>query len=128
MIVYNAIRTPDGTVLESLHRHDCKFYTDTNGKTYMIDGGLDYVHRSDNGDEEVLTVYSNEPFEKVRKYAYRTGYGKPGSPDYGTFRKTTLVDMEDDHLEASLVYKGITPGSEHWKLLLQEKLYRNEHN
>ena len=37
-LVYNAIRTPDGTVIESMHRHDYKAYLDKNGKEYMVMG------------------------------------------------------------------------------------------
>lgn len=123
-LIYSALRTPDGTVLESLHRHDFKTHEDKNGKTYMIDGGTDYLRCSMNGDEEFISVFDDEPFEKVRQYAYRLGYGKPGAPDYGIFRKTTLAQMTDEHLEASLDY--VTKGGKHWLLLLEEKLFRGE--
>ena len=56
-LVYNAIRTPDGTVLESRHCHDYVTHVDKNGKEYILDGGLDYVRRSINGDEVLLQVY-----------------------------------------------------------------------
>ena len=42
-LVYNAIRTPDGTVLESMHRHDYNVYVDKNGKEYkLIQAGQDW--------------------------------------------------------------------------------------
>ena len=125
-IIYSALRTPDGTVLESLHRHDYKTHTDLNGREYMLDGGTDYVRCSNNGDEEFITVYDDEPYERVRQYAYRLGYGKPGAPDYGKFRKTTFDKMTDEHLQASLDYHGVTKGGSHWCLLLKEKLFRVE--
>ena len=37
-LIYNAIRTPDGTVLESRHKHDYQEYQDANGLEYMVDG------------------------------------------------------------------------------------------
>lgn len=125
-LVYSAIRTPDGTLLESRHRHDCKSHLDKNGKIYILDGGTDYVRCSDNGDEEFIQVYRDEPFEKIREYVYRLGYGKPGTPDYGVFRKTILSQMTDEHLQASLEYPLVTKGGFHWQLLLEEKLFRSE--
>lgn len=103
-LVYNAIRTPDGTVLESLNRHDFNKYVDKNGKTYIIDGGLDYIRRSFNGDEEVLAKFEDQPHEEIRNYAFRSGYGKPGADDYGTFRITRIADMDDDYLDNSIEY------------------------
>ena len=61
------MKTPDGTILESLHRHDYVTYTDANGKEYMLDGGRDYVRCSANGDEEVLTINSDDCHEMIRE-------------------------------------------------------------
>ena len=36
MIIYNAIRTPDGTVIESKHRWDYQAHTDANGQVYAV--------------------------------------------------------------------------------------------
>jgi len=62
---YTALRTPDGTIIRSRHRHDYVTYTDANGKKYMIDGGLDYVRSSAWGDEEYLTVTSEDLHDKM---------------------------------------------------------------
>jgi hypothetical protein len=50
-LIKNCLETPDGTILQSRHRHDYHEYTDANGKNYMIDGGLSYVRCSAHGDE-----------------------------------------------------------------------------
>ena len=103
-LVYNAIRTPDGTILESTHRHGYQQYIDKNGKIYMIDGGLDYIRRSNNGDEVILAKFEDQPHEEIREYAFRAGYGKPGEKDYGTYRITRIADMDNDYLDNAIEY------------------------
>lgn len=68
-IVSNKIRTPDGTILVSRHRHDYVSHEDANGKTYAIDGGLDYLRRIDfESDPAIeLSVTTEDPWELVRK-------------------------------------------------------------
>lgn len=127
-LIYSALRTPDGTIIPSLHRHDYRTYLDQNGKIYMIDGGTDYLRASCNGDEKFISVYSDEDYEKVRKYAYRTGYGKPGAPDYGSKRVTFFDEMTDEHLLFSISYvESLSADLEnnvHYQLLLCEYIYR----
>ena len=60
-ILNSRMRTPDGTILESKHRHDYVTHTDANGKEYMLDGGLDYVRCSANGDEELANYLYRLP-------------------------------------------------------------------
>jgi len=140
-LVYNAIRTPDGKVLESWSRHDYNVYQDANGKKYMIDGGLSYHRRSNNGDEVELCVYSDEPFEKVRQFASRAGYGKPNSKDYGVFRRTTYQNMSDEYVANAIRFlKDLEQGMNALHpeggssvaieigLLEKEVEYRKEHN
>jgi len=98
-IVYSAIKTPDGTILQSRHRHDYQTYTDKNGKEYMIDGGLDYIRSSDNGDEEYITITLNHDHNIVREYTTWGTYGIYGDEP---LRYITLKDMTTEHIEAVL--------------------------
>ena len=66
-ILNSRMRTPDGTILESIHRHDYVTHTDANGKEYMLDGGCDYVRCSANGDEEMLTVTSDDSHGVIKR-------------------------------------------------------------
>ena len=71
-IIYNAIKTPDGTIISSHHRHDFVTHKDKNGKTYGVDGGQSYLRRiGDISDCKELSMYlepwSLEFHEKARK-------------------------------------------------------------
>lgn len=111
--------------IESLSVHDCKFCSC--GKS-MVDGGLEYRHCT--SDLEDTSVYSDNDFEILRQFIYRTGYGKPGNPDYGVFRKTILCEMSDNHLQAAIDYiihgRIVLANSNHYLYLVEEKLYRAE--
>lgn len=125
-IVFNGLRTPDGTILHSTYRHDFVGYIDKNGKKYIIDGGNDYVRRSNNGDEVTITVYSDEPFKRVRRFAFRKGYGELGTSDYGIYRITFLDEMTDGYLLGAIKYlKEIhQTNNNHFKLLMKEAKFR----
>jgi len=98
-ILRNAIRTPDGTVLESYFRHDYQTHVDKNGKTYMVDGGRVYLRRSANGDEEDLSVHMSDPHEK-RRDAFKWGTYGPNADQPLKF--VALKDLADDHIQAIL--------------------------
>lgn len=127
-LVYSAIQTPDGTILESLHRHDYKIHIDAITKEeYMIDGGIDYFRTNANIIKaKFIGVYEDEPIEKIREVYARIGYGKPGNIDYGTLRKTLLKDMDDDYLESALTYTKENNQDLSFRILFREKQYRNE--
>lgn len=121
-LVYSALRTPDGTIIQSKHRHDYVTHTDANGKEYMIDGGTAYLRSSANGDEYYLAVYSDEPFEKVREYLR---WGRNYDKNMNLLPATEWVllkEITDDHLEALIVYPSVAE----WirELFVKEKEYR----
>jgi hypothetical protein len=126
--IYSGLKTPDGTILHSKHRHDCVMHKDANGKVYMIDGGADsgYTRCSGHKDEELIEVYSDEPFEKVRQYCYRMSLGDPKSKDYPKQQIVFLKDMTDEHLNALLTY--CLPVNQYLPLYKQEIEYRKENN
>jgi hypothetical protein len=95
-IIRNAFRTPDGTILESTSRWDYKEHVDTtNGKTYVIDGGLDYFRRSVHSDEVDLSVTLDDDHEAVREALTWGTYGKNGDQPL-TYIK--LKDMSLEHI------------------------------
>lgn len=121
-IISNALRTPDGTILRSRHRHDYVTHADANGKTYMLDGGLAYVRCSANGDEEHLTVTLEDPHELVREECVWGSYGPKGDQPL-TYKK--LCDMDTNHIEA--VLKNVSSINPAIETAMQNELeYRND--
>ena len=122
-ILSNRMRTPDGTVLHSAHRHDYVTHTDANGKEYVLDGGWDYVRRSVNGDEKLLTVWSDDNHEMIRKVVTWGTYGKNGDE---TLVHVTITDMSSEHLQACLDTQQRTMRPALLKVMQDELEYRNE--
>ena len=119
-LIYNAIKTPDGTILESRHRYDFWRYEDKNGETYMNDGGTTYLKRSINKEPyEDLALYTTDSIEKIREVCSWGTCGKDGLEE---LKYKKITDLSNAHLEAILnecgedVYKGI---------LKRELNYRN---
>lgn len=102
-ILYNAIRTPDGTILESKHRHDFVQHKDKNGQYYAVDGGLDYLKRNfDVNDFEDISVYDDNSHENRRKYIkWGSNYDKDMKKLPKTLYKC-IKDMDTDHIQAIL--------------------------
>ena len=100
-IVSNRIRTPDGTILESMHRHDYVTYVDKNGKEYMVDGGLDYLRRNVHNDApyEELSVYDDALHVEIRNVFKWGTRGKDGKQP---LTYVPLKDLTTEHIEAIL--------------------------
>jgi len=104
IILYNAISTPDGTILESLTRNDYKIHQDTtDGFHYAIDGGTFYRGREGGQNAVELSVVDDGTMtiEEVRKHLRWGTYGKEGNEP---LRFVKLMDMDDDHLEATIAH------------------------
>ena len=84
--------------IESFYRHD--FKKCRCGKI-GVDGGLDYCRRlyDDGATYEDKSIYSDAPFETIREWLPRLGYGVKEREDYGILRATRLKNMSDSHLE-----------------------------
>ena len=94
-LIRNAIRTPDGTILESHSRHDYKEYTDANGKTYMIDGGRSYVRCSVHEDQVDMCLYDDEPHSIQREVLTWGTYGINGDQPLQYKR---VAEMDTAHI------------------------------
>ena len=113
-IVLNSIRTPDGTILISHHRHNYSTHLDKNGFEYFVDGGTDYLRRNFNlKSAEDLSVYSDDDFKLVRVSMER---GSRGVNSDEPLKWIKLADMSDDHLKAVIVY-----GAAKWQIDLIKK-------
>ena len=121
-ILCSKMRTPDGTILHSVHRHDYVTHTDANGKKYMLDGGCDYVRCSANGDEEMLTILFHS-HEVIREEVKWGTYGKDGDEP---LRYVTIADMSSEHLQACLDNQQRTMRPALLKVMQDELEYRNE--
>jgi hypothetical protein len=98
-LIRNAIQTPDGTILESKHRHDYRSHNDANGKTYVIDGGLDYVRATVHNDQISLALYDTEPHSIQAQYLTWGSFGIRGDQPRRDIR---IAEMETSHLETVL--------------------------
>jgi hypothetical protein len=92
--------TPDGTVLQSYHRHDYKTYTDANGEEYMIDGGCDYIRHNVNKEPaEYFTVTTDDTHKMQREWF---NWGTRGKSGKTPLKWVALQDLDKDHIEAIL--------------------------
>jgi hypothetical protein len=124
-LIYNAIRTPDGMVLVSKHRHDYVTHTDANGETYFTDGGTEYIRRSVNKiPAEDLSLYDDEPFEVLREHIFRGSRGKSGKEE---LKYIKLSEISNEYLEDLIDYEEERrPSNPQLKWYYLENDYRNK--
>lgn len=101
MTIASFIITPDGTKLQSFHRHDYKTHKDAvTGEEYMIDGGTDYQRTNVNKvPAEAYLITMDDPHHLRRHNFHWGSYGKDGKQP---LRWIALEDMETDHILAVL--------------------------
>ena len=127
-ILYNAIKTPDGTILHSKHRHDYIEYKDKNGERYMVDGGSDYARRSANRQSyKELSIMDNGDHELRRKYLH---WGVNFTKDMERLSETIWKPIEEltsDHIEA-IIDGNFCRGGIYLETFIDELKYRQNHN
>lgn len=67
-LLVNKIQCPDGTILESKHRHDFCQHIQDDGREYFIDGGLDYQRIGFSDEDFVnLSLYTDDDHKVIRE-------------------------------------------------------------
>jgi len=119
----SVMRTPDGTVLYSSHRHDYSERRDAiTGNIYMLDGGPDYTRCSANGDEEFLSVMSSADHVSIRHAVTWSTLGKSGKLPY---KCIPIASMDTEHLQACMETQASTMSQLHYKVMQNELEYRD---
>ena len=100
-LLYNAIKCPDGTILQSRSRHDYIQHLDEiSGELYILDGGLAYQRTSVNQVPfENLAVCTSDQHEVIREVFSWGSYGRDGLSEK---KYILLKDLTDEHIAAIL--------------------------
>lgn len=103
-IVYNAIQTPDSTILQSKHRHDYVKHTDKNGQYYSVDGGLEYLRRVYDKPDfiELGKQFKECTLDECTKYL---NWGQNYDADMNKLPETIfkpICELNTGHIEAIL--------------------------
>lgn len=122
-LVYNSVTCLEcGETIVSYFRHDYKTCSCPNQAT--VDGGTDYARYGAKDMSKISkhTVYADDDFEIVRRYATRGGRGVNGTEP---LTWTKLCDMNDDWLKAVVAYGG---ADWHIELIKKEIEFRHKNN
>ena len=125
-ILANRIITPDGTMLQSFSTHDFVKHTDANGKTYAVDGGLDYQRTfwHEDAPHTDACVYTTDLHQLIRQAFCWGSYGKDGKQP---LHWKPLHTMTDEHIKAILETQHHIP----WHIrgvFENEQEYRHQNN
>jgi len=100
-LLVNRWQTPDGTILESRHRHDYVEHLDKiTGNWMAIDGGTDYVRTVGTfGDFKDLRIYSDDPHVLIRE---ELTWGTRGVFGDQPVKLVPIMDLSTEHINAIL--------------------------
>lgn len=106
-IISNKIKTPDGTIIESVFKYDYKEHKDKNGEYYTVDGGLSSLNRTYNKKPAYdISITDAAHFDVIRQHLKWGHKGKKGDQPIQFIK---LADMADDHiLNVMLHMKGMS--------------------
>lgn len=123
-LIRNEIKTPDGTILTSRHRHDFVSYRDAiTQELYFVDGGHEYIRGSVNKVKaEYLYVYSDGLHEIIREAFEWGSYGKNGDEK---LHYIVLKNMAEEHIRAILKTQRLEA---HIKKIFEDELKWREEN
>ena len=127
MLLYNAIKCPDGTLLVSRHQHDFQMHVQEDGREYFVDGGLAYqrIGYSDN-EYTNLCVHSDDQHEKIREYFEWTRHFDKDMNKLPRPEVIKLKDITDEHLMALVEWTNDGYPKEIHKVFVDEAKYRNQ--
>lgn len=122
-LVFNGIRTPDGTILESRSQHDYKTYIDKiSQEEYMVDGGLIYLRRNCNKMPfEELALEEDAPIEVIREW-FKWGTLRRDEEGRAFTKLILLKDLTDSHIN-NIIRDGYNVMG---NVMVREKDYREQ--
>ncbi len=104
--VLNRIETPDGTILTSHHQHDFVQHVDKNGRTYTLDGGINFpMAKTRNEGATDMLIFADEPHERVREGCH-WGVLEKGTTSH---KWVALKDLTSEHI--ANIIKGVNEGT-----------------
>jgi len=127
MLLYNAIKCPDGTLLVSRHQHDFQMHRQKDGREYFVDGGLAYQRIGHSDTEYInLSVYTHDLHEKIREHFdwirhFDKDMNKLPQPEI-----IKLKDITDEHLMKLVEWTDTGFHKEIHKVFVDEVEYRNQ--
>jgi hypothetical protein len=125
-LLANRIITPDGTMIQSKHRHDFVTHTDANGKEYMVDGGISYLARWIHGKapHTEANVYDTDPHEVIRDAFHWGTRGKDGKQSVQFKPISSLSNMHIHNIIMTQTHLPDHIGN----VFVNEEFYRRDNN